>query len=157
MLSLPLFVWVLKLVVSDCRRGIMLGHQHLGSFKGRNMMLMVYSSSPQDSLYVIFIHLPTHFYTFALPSFICCSRLHLNLLYLVPFTYVRYYLLVLFVTLKTSFVPLQVFIFLTDQGSVVYSHEAPSTNPMPCPLRSHTCAPLHHTLCLHFSRTLLLH
>lgn len=43
--SLPLFIWVLKLLISDCRRGVMLGHQHLGSFEGQNVTLMVYSFS----------------------------------------------------------------------------------------------------------------
>lgn len=80
------------------------------------------------------------FYTFALPSFISCSRLHLNLIYTVPFTYVRCYLLVLFVILKNNFFPGSELHFFKDRELAVYSYGVFSTNPVPCPLASHACA-----------------
>jgi len=45
---------------------------------------------------------------FFFSSLICSSTLHANLLYMVTFTYGRYYSFVLFVNPKTTFIKLQV-------------------------------------------------
>lgn len=97
--SFPLFVWVLQLSISDCRRGVMLSRQHLGSFEGRNIILMFYSFSLQDQI--------CHYVCYH--AFIPLLFLHLSgapdYIWIIKrgAIYVRCYILVLFVNLKITF------------------------------------------------------
>lgn len=97
------------------------------------------------------LYLLTCFYTFALPSFIYCSRLHLNLIYMVLFTYVRCYLLVLFVTLKTSLFLVQSCISLKNMGLLFIAMGSPVPTLRTLLWHSMPVFPLHHNLCLQFS------
>lgn len=78
-----------------------------------------------------------------------------SLLYMMPQAYVRCYLFVIFFTPKTSLVQVPVCVFLTNCGLVVHSCGIFRAKPVPHLLPSCACAPLHHTLCPHYSRPLL--
>lgn len=100
-LALLPFLWVLGLVASFwqwcvCERDLLTNHQHLQLFAGRNMMLVLMASSSSKIHLGLFLCLLVHFtlsflFTFTFSSLVCSSRLHLNLLYLVSFMYVRHY------------------------------------------------------------------
>ena len=75
-------------------------------------MFMISSSSSRIHLRS-FLSLLTCFSTFLFLHWSAAPILHLNLLCMLPFRYVRYYF---FVTPKTSFVQLQACISLTDHG-----------------------------------------
>lgn len=93
----------------------------------------------------------TCFYTFGLPSFICCSRLHLSLIYMMPFTYVRCHLLVLFVTLTTCFCVLQSCISSKTMGQLFIAVGSPVPSLFPVLWHPLSVLPLHYKLCLQFS------
>lgn len=80
---------------------------------------------------------PSTFFQLCLSSWLCSSTLHLNLLYMLPFPYVKYFF-IFFVSPKPIFVHLQICISLTigelfiDMGSSVPAH--PTPHPMSPPL-----------------------
>lgn len=120
----------------------------LESFAGRNIMFILMISSsllwePNDFggsfLYVWLLALT--FFSFVL---VCSSMLDLNFVYMVSFTFIRYYFIVLFVVPKMSFVELQVCISSGDNRRVVYSHRVSSAKLVPCPLPSCDSTPVPH-------------
>lgn len=93
-------------------------YEHLDSFTKRNIMfaLVFVFFATLGSIWGPF-HIPAkQFYSSGPSSSVSSSALSLSLLYTVPFMYVRYYF---FVTLKASFVQLQVCIFLTNDCQVL--------------------------------------
>lgn len=83
--------------------------QHLESFTERSRMFMVVVSSPslQDPCGVMFMRLPTHFYTLL---FLHCSATPHNIqIYYIWCIYVcwKYLFFVLFITTTASFIQLQ--------------------------------------------------
>lgn len=155
MFTLPLLLQVLRLMASFCW-WCYLCWQHLVSVTGRTgiFMLMVSFSLLQSPLGDIFVNLLT---CISVSLLVYSSMLHPNLLHMFPFMYIRYLFFVLFVTIKPSFVHLQVHISLTDHWRVFFiaTGVAFSTKPMSHLLSFHACPPLHPLPCLHFSRPIL--
>lgn len=111
--TLPLLLWVLRSVASlwcwwwvpmlamNCQHPSPLAE---GIWCSCWWFLILHLGSTLDHFYM-FINMHLHF---SLSSLDCRSTLHPNLLYMVTFTYVRYYFFILFVNPKTSFIKLQV-------------------------------------------------
>lgn len=74
--------------------------------------------------------------------------LDLSLVYMVSFTFVKYYFIVLFVAPKMSFVELQVCISSGDNRRAVYSHRVSSAKLVPCLLLSRDSTPVPHPISL---------
>ena len=85
----------------------------------------------------LFLCFLTHFYIFAHFSLVCSFRLHPNILYLVPFLYVRYISLFSLFPLKSGSSSFRSASPLIDRGWITYSEEVSSASL--CPISYHPC------------------
>lgn len=123
------------------------GGQHLAFLTGRNVMMILIV--PHSIIHLVSILLlARNFYTFALSFFVSNIEGHLNLLYMLHFTCVKYYFFT--TTPKSTFVQLQVSISSTDSRWAVYgvcSAHWDLSPAMPC---GHLCT----TSCVSASQVL---